>query len=316
MAAIGYLFTAAGYQYVGAGRKVYDSMWAMRQFFDRVEKKMPDVKINKLAFIGPQEELQKPENGTIFNGAYQAGMFEVLKEKKVTPEQIMGFRSGELIAHACAGTFEFEDAMAFIYRKNILFKEALGSAQFSQLLINTLDTGKTAQVCGEINRAVKCGITSYNSSDSATVAVESKLKEKVIEAFKKLGGSVIDLPYEELSGLYLFKEAADKLTAEFGEAIKNEVIKVDKPAFKMYSQVKGDMYDNAAEIKQSLFNYLYLPSRNDLIIHNMMKNCINTFVELGCGTFLGRLARKADSGKRVLNTHDLAGISTAIKLAN
>jgi len=316
MAAIGYLFTAAGYQYVGAGRKIYDNMWAMRQFFDRVEKKLPDIKINKLAFIGPQEELQAEENGVIFNAAYQAGMFEVLKEKKVAPEQIMGFRSGELAAHACAGTFEFEDALAFIYRKNILCKEALGGAKFSQLLVNGLDTAKTAQICGEINKSVKCCITSYNSADSATVAVESKLKEKLIEVFKKLGASVIDLPYEELSGLYIFKEAADRLKAEFGEAVKNEVIKVDKPVFKMYSQVKGDMYENAGEIKASLFDYLYMPSRNDLIINNMMKNCINTFVEIGCGTFLGRLVRKADSGKRVLNTHDLAGISAAIKLAN
>ena len=39
MSVIGYIYTGAGYQYVGVGKKVYDNTWAMRQFYDKVDKK-------------------------------------------------------------------------------------------------------------------------------------------------------------------------------------------------------------------------------------------------------------------------------------
>ncbi len=98
MSVIGYIYTATGYQYIGIGKKIYDSTWSMRQYFDKIEKKYPDFKINKLAFLGPKEDLMKEENGIIINAAYQTGLFEVLKQQKVTPEQISGFKSGEIVA--------------------------------------------------------------------------------------------------------------------------------------------------------------------------------------------------------------------------
>jgi hypothetical protein len=57
MAVIGYMFTGAGYQYLNLGKKAYDSTWSVRQYYDKVEKKYPDFKINKLSFIGPENEL-------------------------------------------------------------------------------------------------------------------------------------------------------------------------------------------------------------------------------------------------------------------
>jgi len=70
------------------------------------------------------------------------------------------------------------------------------------------------------------------------------------------------------------------------------------------------------EIREKFVDYLYKPARIDLCLETMLKNGVNTFIEIGAGTFLSRMSRKRDSGKRSLNTNDLGELSKTVKLAN
>lgn len=310
MSVIGYIYTGTGYQYVGVGKKVYDSTWAMRQFYDKVEKKYPDFKINKLSFLGPKEELMKEENGIIVMAAYQSGIFEVLKQQKINPEQISGFKSGELVAYCNSGGMVFEDLIYLLFKKIEFLKNEISKENFIHLLVNSVAVEKIEQVVSELKKQIIIEIISYNAKDSAIIICERKIKEKITDIFKKLNGTVLELPNEEFSNFSILKPVAEKLKKEFMN------IKTDKPIHRLISQTTGTYYDTPVDIKEKIFDYIFKPLRLDLIITTMLKNAVNTFVEIGCGTFIGRYVRKADSGKRTLNTHDLAGLSTTVKLAN
>jgi|DewCreStandDraft_4_1066084.scaffolds.fasta_scaffold14333_2 [acyl-carrier-protein] S-malonyltransferase len=310
MAVIGYLFTAAGYQYVNLGKKAYDSTWLVRQYYDKVEKKYPDFKINKLSFLGPQEELSREENGIIVNGVYQRGVFDLLKEYKVTPEQIMGFKSGEIMALACAEAISFEDAIDFLFKKREIILEEVGRDFFHHLLINSVPVAQVEKLIGELQNKIHVNIVSYNGNDSVIIIYERKAQQIVIEIFKKLNGNLIDLPNEEYACFSMLKPIAEKLKEYF---IK---IKMDKPKYRVLCQTTGEYYESVQEIKEKFVDYIFKPARIDLCIENMLKNGVNTFVEIGAGTFLSRMARKRDSGKRILNTNDLGEIQKTIKLAN
>lgn len=310
MSVIGYIYTATGYQYIGIGKKIYDSTWSMRQYFDKIEKKYPEFKINKLAFLGPKEELMKEENGIIIMAAYQSGLFEVLKQQKIIPEQISGFKSGELVAFSNAGGISFEDLITLLFKKRELINSELKKDNFIHLLVNSIEVSKIEQIINEVKKQVIVEIVSYNSRDSVVIICEKNIKEKLIEIFKKLQGNIIELPYEEFSNFSILKSVAEKLKSDFLN------FKIDKPIFRLISQTAGTYYDTVADIKEKIFDYLYKPARIDLIIETMLKNAINTFVEIGCGTFIGRFVRKADSGKRILSTHDFSSLSATVKLAN
>lgn len=310
MAVIGYMFTAAGYQYVNLGKKAYDSSWLMRQHYDKVEKKYPDFKINKLSFIGPLEELMLEENGIIINAVYQRGIFDILKDYKVLPEQLFGYKSGEIMALVCAEAVSFDDAMDFLFKKRQIFNDEMGKDFFSHLLINTVLSLQVEKVLAELKGAVKAEIVSYNGKDSTIIICETKDKEKLTGLFKKLNGAVIDIPHEETSGFSILKPIADRLKEEF---IK---MPMDKPIHRIICQTTGEYYENVQEIKDKFTDYIYKPSRIDLTLETMLKNGVNTFVEIGPGTFLSRMARKRDSGKRALNTNDLGELSKTVKLAN
>jgi [acyl-carrier-protein] S-malonyltransferase len=310
MAVIGYMFTAAGYQYVNLGKKAYDSAWAMRQYYDMVEKKYPDFKINKLSFIGPEEELLKEENGIIINGVYQRGIFDILKEYKVNPEQLFGYKSGEIMALASSQAISFDDAVDFLFKKMELVAQELGRDFFSCLLINSVAVVQVEKVIEELKRSVKAEITSYNGKDSCIIICEARVKEKMAEVFKKLNGAVIDLPHEEFAGFSLLKPISDRLKAEFLK------IPIDKPAHRVLCQTTGGYYENVQEIREKFIDYIYKPARIDLCLETMLKNGVNTFIEIGAGTFLSRMSRKRDSGKRSLNTNDLGELSKTVKLAN
>jgi [acyl-carrier-protein] S-malonyltransferase len=310
LAVIGYMFTAAGYQYLNLGKKIYDSTWSMRQYYDKVEKKYQDFKINKLSFIGPEDELAREENGIIINAVYQRGVFDLLKDYKVSPEQLMGYKSGEIMALACSQAISFEDAIEFLFKKRQLVMDEVGRDFFFHLLVNTLPVEKVEHLMAELKGKVKAEIISYNGRDSSIVACETKAKDSLREIFKKLGGAVIELPHEEFACLPLMQPIAEKLKQDFLK------IPMDKPVNRLICQTTGNYYENVQEIKEKMLDYIWKPSRIDLCLETMLKNAVNTFVEIGPGTFLSRMARKRDSGKRSLNTNDLGEIQKSVKLAN
>ena len=310
MAVIGYMFTAAGYQYLNLGKKIYDSTWSMRQYYDKVEKKYQDFKINKLSFIGPEEELSREENGIIINAVYQRGVFDLLKDYKVNPEQLMGYKSGEIMALACSQAISFEDAIEFLFKKRQFVMEDVGSGFFYHLLVNTLDVSKVEHVVSELKVKIKTSIASYNGKDSCIVICETKSKDSLKEVFKKMGGAVIELPHEEYACMPLLQPIAEKLREDF------QKIPMDKPVNRLICQTTGNYYENVQEIREKMLDYIWKPSRIDLCLETMLKNAVNTFVEIGAGSFLSRMARKRDSGKRSLNTNDLGEIQKSVKLAN
>lgn len=310
MAVIGYMFTAAGYQYLNLGKKAYDSTWSVRQYYDKVEKKYQDFKINKLSFIGPEEELAREENGIIINAVYQRGIYDLLKDYKVHPEQMMGYKSGEVMALVCSQAISFEDGMDFLFRKRQLVLDEVGRDFFSHLLVNSVPISQVEQVVNGLKEKTKIGIVSYNGKDSVIIACEAKMKENLAGIFKKLNGAIIDVPHEEFACFPLLKPMADKLKEDFLK------IKMDKPVSRLICQTTGNYYENVQEIKEKFLDYLWAPARVDLCIETMLKNAVNTFVEIGPGTFLSRMARKRDSGKRALNTNDLGELQKTVKLAN
>lgn len=310
MAVIGYMFTAAGYQYLNLGKKIYDSTWSMRQYYDKVEKKYQDFKINKLSFIGPEDELSREENGIIINAVYQRGVFDLLKDYKVNPEQLMGYKSGEIMALVCSQAISFEDGIEFLFKKRQMVMEDVGREFFYHMLVNTVPLEKVEHLMGELKGKVQADIVSYNGKDSCIVVCETKAKDSLKDIFKKLGGAVIELPHEEYACMPLLKPIADKLKAEF------QKIPMDKPINRMLCQTTGNYYENVQEIKEKMLDYIWKPCRIDLCLETMLKNAVNTFVEIGPGSFLSRMARKRDSGKRSLNTNDLGEIQKSVKLAN
>ncbi len=290
------------------GRKVFDAYWSMRQFYNKAEKLFPEFKINKLAFIGPEEELIKEENGLIINFCYQCGLYEVLKNQKVNPEQAAGYKTGEIAALCMHGFIDFESALKLIKLREDLVKDEI--QKYSVLLINSVKTENTSKICEELNNSMKTYITSYNGPESSTVVFLKPYKAKIAELFKKIGGTVIDMPGEEIAGIPEFKPYAEKLKENLKE------IKTDKPVIRIIDQTSGLYYESVLEIKEKFFDFLYKPSMPVKCIETMIKNGVNTFVEVGAGNFISRLIKKTDSGKRTLNTHDLKGISATIKLAN
>jgi [acyl-carrier-protein] S-malonyltransferase len=310
LAVIGYMFTGAGYQYINLGKKAYDSTWSVRQYYDKVEKKYPDFKINKLSFIGPENELSLEENGIIINAVYQRGIFDLLHDYKVSPEQMMGYKSGELMALVCSSAISFEDAMDFLFKKRQLVLENVGRDFFSHMLVNSVQAQQVEQIIKELKGKIQAEIVSYNGKDSTIVVCDAKAKAGIMDIFKKLGGAIIDVPHEEFACMPLLQPVAEKLKAEFLR------IPMDKPVKRLLCQTTGNYYENVQEIKEKFLDYIWRPARVDLCIETMLKNAVNTFVEIGAGTFLSRMARKRDSGKRALNTNDLGELQKTVKLAN
>jgi [acyl-carrier-protein] S-malonyltransferase len=304
------MFTGAGYQYLNLGKKAYDSTWSVRQYYDKVEKRYPDFKINKLSFIGPEDELAREENGIIINAVYQRGVFELLRDYKVSPEQMMGYKSGELMALVCSQAVSFEDAMDFLFKKRQMVMENVGRDFFSHVLVNSAPLHQVEQVINELKGKIKADVVSYNGKDSVIIACETKAKIKLIDIFKKLGGAVIDVPNEEFACMPLLQTIAEKLKPEFNK------ISMDKPVQRLICQTTGNYYENVQEIKEKFLDYIWKPARIDIAIETMLKNAVNTFVEIGPGSFLSRMARKRDSGKRALNTNDLGELQKTVKLAN
>src|SRR5271157_4837405 len=107
---------------------------------------------------------------------YQTGIYEVLKQNRVTPEQMSGYKSGQLAGLVSSGGAFYEDILEIIFKKEELLKQEITADNFTHLLITGILTGQVEQVAAEINKTMKTEICAYLTQETSVVICEKAAK--------------------------------------------------------------------------------------------------------------------------------------------
>lgn len=280
-----YVFPGQGAQFVGMGKDLYDKFPKAKDMF----KKANDIlgfSITDIMFEGTAEDLKqtKVTQPAIF-------LHSVILAKMLgdtfKPDMVAGHSLGEFSALVANNTIQFEDGLRLVAARANAMQAACEENPGTMAAVLGLDNEVIESVCASIKDEIVIA-ANYNCNGQVVVSGSLKGVEKACELLKEAGAKRA-LPLQVGGAFHspLMEPARVKLA----EAIQNT--KFNQGICPIYQNVTGQAVTSPDIIKANLISQLTAPVRWTQTMGNMIANGLTEVVEVGPGTVLQGLFKKA-----------------------
>jgi [acyl-carrier-protein] S-malonyltransferase len=223
-----------------------------------------------------------------------------VKEKfGIVPDFVVGHSVGEFAALAAAEALSFEEAIALVRERGIAMAEAARQKPGSMAAILGLDDEVVESLCRKI-----LGVwpANYNCPGQIVVSGENLAVDECIERAQELGARrAVKL---KVSGAF-----HSPLVARAAERLRPAVERVNfkEPVAPFMSTVTARI-ESAQRMAPLLVDQLTAPVRFTQAASELMKQGVQTFVEVGPGNVLTGLVKRIDRTAKAINVNSLAAL--------
>lgn len=281
-----YVFPGQGAQYVGMGKDLYDKFPKAKDMFIKANDIL-GFSITDIMFEGTTEDLKqtKVTQPAIFlHSVILAKMLDDFK-----PDMVAGHSLGEFSALVANNTLQFEDGLRLVAARANAMQTACEENPGTMAAVIGLDDTKIEEVCNSIKGEVIIA-ANYNCNGQVVVSGSLKGVETACKLLKEAGAKRA-LPLQVGGAFHspLMEPARVKLA----EAIQNT--KFSEGICPIYQNVTGQAVTSPDIIKANLISQLTAPVRWTQTMANMIANGLTEVVEVGPGTVLQGLFKKANA---------------------
>ena len=280
-----YVFPGQGAQFVGMGKDLYDKFPKAKDMF----KKANDIlgfSITDIMFEGTADDLKqtKVTQPAIF-------LHSVILAKMLgdtfKPNMVAGHSLGEFSALVANGTLQFEDGLRLVAARANAMQAACEENPGTMAAVLGLEDEMIESICNSIKDEVVIA-ANYNCKGQVVVSGSLKGVEMACQLLKEAGAKRA-LPLQVGGAFHspLMEPARVKLA----EAIQNT--KFSNGICPIYQNVTGQAVNSPDIIKANLISQLTSPVRWTQTLGNMIANGLSEVVEVGPGTVLQGLFKKA-----------------------
>lgn len=299
MSRTAFIFPGQGAQYCGMGRDFYDNTKTGRAVFDMASELL-GFSVPMLCFER-NDRLDQTEYTQAAMVTVSIAMMRVLEEKKgVKPDAAAGLSLGEYCALAAAGVMSDADAIRTVRKRGILMQEAVPVGIGAMAAVLSLEAGTIEEVIAPVPGVQ---IANYNCPGQIVISGRKEAVAKAGELLIQAGAKRV-LPLN-VSGPFhsdMLKEAGRKL----GEAL--EGVNMKTPAIPYAANVTARYVTQAEEVKPLLERQVSSSVRWQQSMETMVKDGIDTFVEIGPGKTLAGFMKKITRDVTVINIEKLDDI--------
>lgn len=285
-----FVFPGQGAQFVGMGKDLYDNMSICRDMFEKANSLL-GFNITGIMFEGSDEDLKqtKVTQPAIF--LHSTIMAEALGSD-FKPDMVAGHSLGEFSALVANGALLFEDALLLVSKRAMAMQKACELEPSTMAAIIGLDDKIVEEVCDSIEEIVVPA--NYNTNGQIVISGSIKGIDKAIEILTEKGARrALKLPV----GGAFHSPLMEPARAELECAISETSFK--KPICPIYQNVSAKPYSDPEEIKENLIFQLTSPVRWTQSALNMIADGASMFTEVGPGSVLAGLIKKADRSAQV-----------------
>lgn len=306
MSKTAFIFAGQGAQYPGMGKELEENIKACKDIFQNADNAL-GFSISKICFEGTVEELKSTENAQPAILTMSIAAMTALVNAGIKPYAVAGLSLGEYSAMVCSGVLDFETAVKLVKKRGKFMDEAVPKGKGAMAAIIGLDEKEIRDICTQASQKGVVEPANFNCPGQIVIAGEIAALEYASELASERGArKVIKLSVSGPFHTSLLKEASDKL---YRELIKIELNPMKVPVL---TNLSGDYINPTDDIKEILRRQVMSSVRWEDIIRNMIKEGIDTFVEIGPGKALSSFVKKTDRSVKVLNVEDMSSLNKTI----
>jgi [acyl-carrier-protein] S-malonyltransferase len=291
---VAFCFPGQGSQDVGMGRAMAAEFPAAKAVFDEASEAV-GFDVARLCFEGPIEELTRTEMQQPALVATSIACLRAVQSIGIEPDFVVGHSVGEYAALAAAGAVAPRDVFVLARERGRAMEAAAKQHPGAMAAVLGLEDSAVEELCAGIENVWPAN---YNCPGQVVVSGENQAVDRLLEEAAAAGARrTVKL---RVSGAFhspLVARAADHLRPALA------AVGWSDPAPPFMSTVSARLED-ARRFVDLLVEQLTGPVKFTQAVRGLMKEGVETFVEIGPGQVLSGLLRRCDRSLRTISVGD------------
>ena len=290
MSKTAFLFPGQGAQKTGMGQDFYEKFPSAREIFDQASQWL-SLDMKALCFE-KNDRLNLTEYTQAALVTTCLAMEKVVEEYGLCPDVTAGLSLGEYCAIAVSGGMSVQDAITTVRKRGILMEQAVPAGEGSMAAVMGLDADKIQAVLG----GMKAEIANYNCPGQIVITGPKAAVEEASVKLKEAGARRV-LPLT-VSGPF-----HSSMLQNAGKELEKELSKVEFSSLKIpyVTNVTAQYVTDFKETKDLLAKQISSSVRWQQSVEKMLKDGVDTFVEIGPGKTLTGFMKKIAPEAKVLS---------------
>lgn len=304
---IGFIFPGQGAQSLGMGKDLYDQYEEVRQIYKQASQ-ISGMDIAKLTFNSEETELFQTKNTQIAILTMSIAVLELLKKNGIQAKYTAGLSLGEYSALYCGGAIDFENVIKIVKKRGELMQNLVPNGEWAMAAILGLENSLVEEVCQEITDGFVVP-ANYNCPGQIAISGDKKGVQIAMEKLKEMGAKrCLELKTAGPFHTMKLQKASDELKKEL------EHIEIRMPQITVIKNMDAKPYLEKDNIKEILAKHVINPVKFSDSIEYMIKNGVDTFVEVGPGKVLTGFVKKVSKDVNCINVNNVETLQNAIQL--
>ena len=289
MSKTAFLFPGQGVQKCGMGKDFYENSSQAAKLFEKTSEAL-GLDMKALCFEENARLDQTEYTQAALVTTYLA-MCRELESRGVKPDITAGLSLGEYAAIAVAGAMSNLDAIRLVRKRGMLMQKTVPAGEGAMCAILALDEKKIEEVLNEIPDVT---IANYNCPGQIVITGKTVAVEMAAARLKEAGARRTLML--NVSGPF-----HSPMLEPAGAALRQELEQVtfQKLQIPYVTNVNACEITDASEIPELLVRQMYSPVRWMQSMEYMLKNGVDTFVEIGPGKTLEGFLKKINRNVQV-----------------
>lgn len=281
-----FIFPGQGCQKEGMGKDLYEFFPKAKDLFERANEYL-GRRITDVMFYGTEEELMQTINTQPAVFIYEVVL--ALCQNDVKPDVVAGHSLGEFSALVINGTLSFEDGLNPVLNRAVIGQKACDKVKTGMGAIIGLSDDYVEKRIKEIwdETGEPLYFANYNGPGQVVISGSKKGVRIACKAFMKEGAKkAVPLPISGSFHTPYMNEAREELARII------EKTNFNIPNIPVYQCVDALPHINPEEIKSNLIQHITHPVLWTSMTHNMVKDGITEFYEVGTDDTLEKIVRR------------------------
>ena len=304
---IAFVFPGQGSQFVGMGRALAQTSPAAAAVFRTADEALGES-ISRLAWEGPEEDLNRTENAQPALLAASIAYLEAVRERWNAlsvdiPDAAFaaGHSMGQYSALVAAGALDLADAVRLVRTRGQLMQSSAAGREGRMAAIIGLDDARLPELVAQAAEHGIFGVANRNSPGQFVVSGERAAVEAALTIAKTLGAKrAIELPVSVAAHSPLMAEAA------VGMHTVVEGITFRDPKPPLLANADARLITTAEACRAELVDHLTTGVDWIGAVKAMHARGVTTFIEVGPGRVLTGLIKRIEAGVTTLALDDPA----------